>query len=117
DGDTYPPDLGPGHLMIGVVAELRGQVERDRQGGLALAEQEVEAGVRLLRGPVPGELAHGPELAPVHGRVGPPGEWRLTGPPQAGGQARGPARHVIRRVNGGHRDSRVRADRRLWASH
>jgi hypothetical protein len=48
---TPPAHLGPGHLVIGVVAQLGGQVERDRQRGLPAAEQEVKAGVGLLRDP------------------------------------------------------------------
>ena len=78
DGDADPADLRPGQFMVGVVAELGRQVERHRQRGLALAKQELEARVRLLRRPEAGELAHGPELAAVHRRVRSARERRLA---------------------------------------
>ena len=86
DGHAHPADLVAGQLVAGVVAELGRQVERDRQRGLALAEQEPEAGVGVLGGAEPGELAHGPQLVPVHGRVRPAGERRLAGRAQRGGR-------------------------------
>src|SRR2546430_4372786 len=51
--------------MIRVVTHLRGQIERDRQPGLACGEQMAEPCVGLLRRAEPGVLPHGPELAAV----------------------------------------------------
>ena len=110
DGDADPPHLGPGHLVIGVVAELGGQVERDRQRGLPAAEQEVEAGIGLFRGPVASELPHRPELPAVHGLVRAPGERRLARPPEARGEGVRAAGHVLRRVDRRDRYPRVGGD-------
>ena len=52
DRDTRPADLALGERVVRVVAELRRQVERDREARLPALEQVVEAGVRLLRGAV-----------------------------------------------------------------
>src|SRR5207245_4146119 len=42
------------------------QIERDGEAGLPLREQVMVAAVGFLRRGEAGELAHGPELAPVH---------------------------------------------------
>jgi hypothetical protein len=55
--------------MVGVVAHQRGHVEGRREAGLAVLEQVAEALVRLLGGAEARELAHRPELPPVHRRV------------------------------------------------
>ena len=113
DGHADPADLGPGHLVAGVVAELGGQVERDRQRGLSLPEQETEPGVGLLRGAEPGELPHRPELAPVHRGIRPAGERRLAGKTEPFLQRLGPARHVGGGVDRRDRDAGVGRDGRL----
>ena len=66
DRDPGPSDLALGERVVGVVAELRGQVERDRQTGLPALEQVAEARVRLLRGAVARVLANRPRAAAVH---------------------------------------------------
>src|SRR5207302_10727815 len=43
-----------------------GHVERHREAGLSLGEQELVAAVRLLRRAVAGELPDGPRLAAIH---------------------------------------------------
>jgi hypothetical protein len=45
-------DLAPRQLVVGVVARLRRQVERDRQPGLALGQVRAVQLVRLRRGRV-----------------------------------------------------------------
>ena len=49
-----------GQLMIGVIANLRGQVKGDGKAGLATFEQIVVAAIALGRGAKTGILAHGP---------------------------------------------------------
>ena len=56
-------------VMVGVVAVERRQVEGDREAGLALREQVLEALVGVGGGAEAGELPHRPELAAVAGRV------------------------------------------------
>src|SRR4029453_6223466 len=48
DRDAGPPHLPYGTLVVRVVAELRREVERHREPGLASLEQVAEARVRLL---------------------------------------------------------------------
>jgi hypothetical protein len=55
-----PADLAPGHLVVGVVAGLGGQVERDRQAGLALREVAPVQRVAGLGRRVAGVGAHHP---------------------------------------------------------
>ena len=79
DGDADLADLGVGDRVVGVVADLRRQVEGDGEAGLALREQELEALVGLLGGAEAGVLAHGPEAAAVHGRLDAAREGVLAG--------------------------------------
>ena len=58
-------DLRPRHGMRRVEAALRGQVQRDRQAGLALLQQELVALVGFLGGAEAGVLADGPQPALV----------------------------------------------------
>ena len=53
--------------MIGVIADLGGQVEGDAEAGLSLLQEIAIAAVGLLRRGEPGVLTHGPHPAPVHG--------------------------------------------------
>src|SRR5207253_4210813 len=66
DRDADLADLAVGHRVVGVVADLRRQVERDRKPGLALLEQEAVALVRLRGGAEAGVLPHRPEAAAIH---------------------------------------------------
>src|SRR2546422_69243 len=60
--------------MVRVVPHLCRQIERDRQPRLTGREQMPEPRVRLLRGPEPGVLPHGPQLAAIHRGMDAPGE-------------------------------------------
>ena len=71
DRDAGAADLAGGHGVVGVVAELRRQVEGDREAGLPVAEQGAEPLVRLLRGAEAGVLPHRPRAAAVHVGYGP----------------------------------------------
>ena len=79
DRDTGPPHLAHGARIVGVVPELRREVEGDRETGLATLEQVPEALVRLLGGREPGVLPDRPRTAAVHVLVGPAGEGVLAG--------------------------------------
>ena len=62
------------HGMVRVVPHLCREIERDRQPRLTRREQMLEPRVRLLRGPEPGVLSHGPQLAAIHRGMHAPGE-------------------------------------------
>ncbi len=55
--------------MVGIIADLGGQVEGHAQAGLAFLEQIEIPLVGLFRRGEPGVLAHGPEASAVHGRL------------------------------------------------
>ena len=78
DRDAGPPDLARGARVVGVVAELRRQVERDREPGLAALEQVAEARVRLLGRGEARVLADRPRPPAVHVRVGAARERELA---------------------------------------
>jgi hypothetical protein len=59
-GHSHPADFAPGPGMVGIQADLGGQVEGDAQAGLSLRKQIAVAAVRFLGGPEPGVLPHGP---------------------------------------------------------
>ena len=86
-GEAADRDADPAHLAFGrrgvrVVAHLRGQVERDRQAGLAVVQEVPEPAVRLLGGREPRVLAHGPEAAAIHRGLDPAGERVLARSPE-----------------------------------
>ena len=78
DRDAGAADLAERTRIVGVVAELRRQVERDRESRLAVVEQIAVALVRLLRARETGVLTDRPRLAAVHVRVRPARERRLA---------------------------------------
>ena len=78
DRDARAPDLAERARVVRVVAELRRQVERDREPGLAALEQVAEARVRLLRRREAGVLADRPRPAAVHVAVRPARERKLA---------------------------------------
>src|SRR5205823_13014273 len=53
DRNAHAADLAAAHLVIGVVARLRGKVERDRETRLPLLEVRLVPRVRDARVPVP----------------------------------------------------------------
>ena len=66
DRDPRAADLALGERVVGVVAELGREVERDREAGLTALEEVAEARVRLLGRPVARVLANRPRAAAVH---------------------------------------------------
>ena len=67
--DADLPDLSPGELRVGVVAGLGGEVEGDREAGLALGEV---LAVELVRAPgvrVASVRAHDPRAVPLRQAV------------------------------------------------
>ena len=72
------PTSPTGARVVGVVPELRRQVERDREPGLAALEQVAEARVRLLGRGEARVLADRPRPAAVHVLVGPARERELA---------------------------------------
>src|SRR5207237_2893724 len=61
-----PADLAERPRIVRVVAELRREIERDRETRLAVIEQVAIARVRLLRGGEARVLADRPRAAAVH---------------------------------------------------
>ena len=55
-----------GKGMVGIITDLRRQVEGNRKAGLPLGDQELIALIALLGVAKAGVLAHGPETAAVH---------------------------------------------------
>jgi hypothetical protein len=100
DRDAGATDLADGARVVGVVAELRRQVERDRQACLPALEQVTEARVRLLRRGEAGVLADRPRPAAVHVAVRATRERELTGKLEL-------ALRVVRRVDGRDLDARL----------
>ena len=90
DRDARAPDLAVGDGIVGVVAELRREVEGDREAGLPPLQEVVEARVRLLGGAEPGVLAHRPGTAAVHIRVRAARERELAGSLGRPGRVLGP---------------------------
>ena len=78
DRDATRAELALGLGVVRVVAVQRRHVVGDRQAGLAGREQLVEALVRVLGGPEPGEHPHRPQPAAVAGRMDAPRERRLA---------------------------------------
>ena len=66
--------------MIGIVAAVGGEIERDRQALLAGGEVAAIEGVGILRRGEAGILPDGPGLVDVHGRVGAAQIGRDAGP-------------------------------------
>ncbi len=66
DGHAALADFAFGQRMVGVIAHQRRKIERDGKARLPLREQITESLVGILRRTEAGELAHGPEAAPVH---------------------------------------------------
>ena len=75
DRHADPPDLAGRERVVGVVAHLRRQIERDAEAADALLKQVAVALVRLGRRPEPGVLPHRPQPATVHRRLDASGVW------------------------------------------
>ena len=102
DRDTGAADLAERVRVVGVVAELGREVERDREPRLAAVEQVAEACVRLLGRGEARVLADRPRPAAVHVRIGAPGVRKLARELELG------AADVVSRVDGLDLDARVR---------
>ena len=79
DRDATDPHFSQRTRVVGVVAHERGEVEGDRQAGLAVRQQVLVALVGFLRRGKARELAHRPKTGPVHRGVWTPCERKLTG--------------------------------------
>ncbi len=79
DGDADLADFAEGHGVVGVVADLGGEIEGDREAGGAVGEEEFVAAVGLFCIAHAGVLAHGPEAAAVHGGLDAAGVGILAG--------------------------------------
>ena len=79
DGYSHFSHLSVRHRMVGVVADLRWQVEGNGETGLPLIEEEAVTLVRLVRITVAGVLAHGPHSASVHLRIEAPRIGKRSG--------------------------------------
>ena len=106
DRDAGPPHLAERARVVGVVAELRRQVEGDREPGLAAREQVAVALVRLLRRREARVLADRPRPAAVHVAVRAARERVLAGQLEA-------RRRVVGRVDRLDLDARSRSRARL----
>ena len=79
DGDADLADFADGQRVVGVVADLRGQIEGDGEPGGAVGEQIFVAAVGFFGVAHAGVLAHGPEAAAVHGGLDAAGVGILAG--------------------------------------
>ena len=79
DGDADFADFADRHGRIGVVADLRRQVEGDGKAGGSLVEEEFVTAVALFCVAHACILAHGPETAAVHGGLDAAGEGKFAG--------------------------------------
>ena len=77
--DAHLAHLALGQGVVGVVADLRGQVEGDGESGLALLQQVAEAAVGIFRRGIAGILSHGPDTAAVDVGLHAPGVGKLAG--------------------------------------
>ncbi len=108
DGIDRHPDLthlAQRHGIVGVIADLSGQVECHRQPRRAVSQQELVSLVRFFRIPHSRILPHGPEAAAVHRRLHPAGERELAGRAQISPIIE--PRQVLRRVGLLHLDPRT----------
>ena len=78
------PTSPAGARVVAIEAHQRGQVERGRQTGLPLLQQEFEPLVGLSRRAEPGELPHRPQPPAVHARVHAARERVLAGISEVG---------------------------------
>jgi hypothetical protein len=72
-------DLAQRTRVVRVVAHERREIEGDAEPRLAVGEEILVATVRFLGRAEAGELPHGPQPGPVHGRIRPARERVLAG--------------------------------------
>ena len=68
--------------MVRIHAHECGQVKGNRESRLTLRKKVVKSLIGVFGGAKPAELAEGPKLPPIHGRVNAAGVRRLSGKPQ-----------------------------------
>ena len=100
DRDAGAADLADGARIVGVVAELRRQVERDREPRLTVVEQVAVARVRLLGRREAGVLPDRPRPPAVHVGIR-PARVRI------GARRLERRRRIVRRVERFHFDTRL----------
>ena len=79
DGHADFSDFPDGQRMVGIQADLRGQIEGDGEPGGAVGQQIFVALVGFLGVAHAGVLAHGPEPSAVHGGLHAAGERIFAG--------------------------------------
>ncbi len=67
DGDAGFPDIADDAGMVGVIAAMGRQIERDRKPGLAGRQIGAVEGIRFLGGRKTGVLAYRPRTMRIHG--------------------------------------------------
>ncbi len=70
--------------MVGVHADLSGEIEGDGKAGLAFAQEVAVTLVGFEGGAEAGVLAHGPEAAAVHGGIDAAGKGEFSGIAEGG---------------------------------
>ena len=104
DGDPHFAHFALGQGVVGVEADLGGQVEGHRKAGLAGLQQEVITLVGLIGGAKAGVLAHRPVAAPIGGGLHRPGVRVLAREAQFLQVVE--IRHIQRRIDPGDGDAR-----------
>ena len=79
DGDSGFSDVAGDTRVVGIVATVRGQVERDAESLLAGGEIAAVKRVRIFRGRKPRVLANGPRTQRVHRGIRAAKKWRKSG--------------------------------------
>ena len=79
DGDADLADFTEGHGVVGVVADLGGEIEGYGETRGAVGEEEFVTAIGLFCIAHAGVLTHGPETAAVHGGLDAAGEGVLAG--------------------------------------
>ena len=100
-------DLALRERVVGVHADLRGQIEGDGKSRLSLFEQIAIAAVGFGGAAEAGVLPHGPEPAAIHGGIDAASERELAGIAEVA--FRVPAAQIIRSDDGFHRQPVVEA--------
>ncbi len=79
DGDADLADFAVGDGVVGIVADLRGEVEGDGEAGLTVLEEIAIALIGIFGAGEAGILAHGPEAGAIHGGLDAAGEGVFAG--------------------------------------
>ena len=79
DGDAHLTDLAHSEGMVGVEADLGGQIEGDGETRGAVCQQIFVALIGFFGVAHAGILAHGPEAAAVHGGLHAAGVREIAG--------------------------------------